>query len=402
MCAVSFHLSYMKKINFIFLIFSLIFLISCKEEGGGVIVTEDPNASQPPVYQGPFGGPQGGDSNVLGPSPYLPAYSTFELQDLINNTPEGGTLELDRDVVISSFGLTINKPITITSSGALKKIKVSQISSVFNLYSNNLTLRNLSFELINTSTFVESGDNAGDYFSGVTMDKIVVLLRGTSFVNIIANGTVIQNSSIIGLSQVKRPEMPIVKLKGNNISVIGNNILDATNKYTLGLGLLNVTGAVIKENVIRCYCDSFYGAISGSLLNDIVLESNILHDANDNKENVNFGDTSVDKGSIALSFIDTINMVDNGFSNTYSAQLFSFDDIEEGDSSGIILTPGNTIPAFGSNVLFNYMPTEDLTPYCGIGNNPTISLSPKNSWQSYQLNGGGTLYYSGAIKPACL
>ena len=259
MRSVNLHLNIMKKINLLLiLIFSMTLLTACEDEGGGVIVVKDPEVYVPPVFQGPFGGPVVGDEAIPDPSPYLPPYTTFELQDLINATPSGGILELDRDANLLNFGLIIDKPISIISAPSLNrrvKIKATQISSLFNMNSNNLSLNNLIFELINTNEFALS-----DYdpitnlprYSGLSLTNSQVLLRGSSSFSITLNGVLIDKSSILGLSAAKRADLAVAEFQGNNLTLTGNNFIDAYNSYTTAIGLREVNGALIKQNVVRC------------------------------------------------------------------------------------------------------------------------------------------------------
>lgn len=399
----------MKLVNYVFLILLSLTLISCKDEGGGVIVVEDPEVYVPPVFQGPFGGPVVGDSQVPAPSPYLPPYATFELQALINDTPDGGTLELERDADLKNFGLNISKAITITSKPGLTKpvkIKATGLTTLFNMQADNLTFSNLIFELININEFV-SGDidpiSTLPLYSGLNMTNSQVLLRGSSSLLINLNGVSIQKSTILGLSGFRRNEdLAVARFKGNNLTLTSNLFADVYNSYTTTIGLLDVEGALIKENVIRSYASKLYGAITATDIKDISLESNILYDANVDKINIEFGEDPELTGSIALSFQFADNFTDNGLTNSFNAQLFRYDDVDEGGSININLSPGNNVNAFDGEDLFNFLPTEDFTPYCGIGTNPTISVTPKASWSSYVRQNNSTLYYAGAIKPACL
>lgn len=103
----------MKKINILILTLLLALTSACTDEGGGVLVTQDqPTNTSPPPPQGPFGGPIDNDESIPDPSPYLPPYTSDQLDALIQAVPSGGTLELDRSANLT-FSVSINKPLTI-------------------------------------------------------------------------------------------------------------------------------------------------------------------------------------------------------------------------------------------------------------------------------------------------
>lgn len=397
----------MKIINIILLLSLCLNLTACKDEGGGVIVVEDPKAETPtPPYQGPFGGPISGDEEVPDPSPYLPAYDAFALQELINNAQPGDTLELDRNVDLRNIGLIIDKPLTITGAASLNRpvlFKATNVSSLFYLMSNNLTLNNIKFDLFNTPEFAATSYiGSTPEFGNLTLSRSQVLLRGNSSLVIKLSGVLINQSTIIGLSTVKKDTIGVARIQGTNITLTGNNFIDATNSYISALGLVDVVGAVVRENVFRSFAPIYYGAITLSDVKDMVLESNVLYDANVGKENSQFGTDPEFTGSVAISFQFIDNLSDNGLTNSFNAELFRLDDFDEGFSTNINLVPGALVNIFDKDNLFNFFPSEDFSPFCAIGTNPTISATPKSTWSSYVRQNGSTLYYSGAIKPACL
>jgi hypothetical protein len=70
-----------------------------------------------------------------------------ELSVKINNTPEGGILILDKDyryINGSNKGIIISKPITIDGNG--HTLDGCKLSRMFNITSDNVTLRNINFE----------------------------------------------------------------------------------------------------------------------------------------------------------------------------------------------------------------------------------------------------------------
>lgn len=90
----------------------------------------------------------------------IPYNSTGDFYDLlvkIHNTPEGGLLFLDRDyeyVNGSNKGILISKPITIDGAG--HTLNGKELSRIFNITADNVTIKNVSF--IN-------GNALGQYYS---------------------------------------------------------------------------------------------------------------------------------------------------------------------------------------------------------------------------------------------
>ncbi len=74
--------------------------------------------------------------------------ATFkELSGLIENTPEGAVLNLTKDYIYASGsteGISINKPMTIDGQG--HTLDGNKLSRIFNIYSDNVILKNIYFK----------------------------------------------------------------------------------------------------------------------------------------------------------------------------------------------------------------------------------------------------------------
>lgn len=256
--------------------------------------------------------------------------------------------------------------------------------------------------MVNTFDFITSAMIDGTpTVSNFSLEKSIVKLRGLSSFNISMNGILISKSTILGLSTARQSNLNMSKFVGNNLTLLANNFIDVFDSYSNSILLFKNDGVLIQENVVRCYCEKFLAAVSANEVKNMTIRGNLLHDRNENKSNSNLG--NVDVGSLAISFQLSDNISDEGFANLYAAQIFRLDDEEEGGSFNINLSPGLSINPFPNTELFNYLPSEDFTPICELGGNPTISTVSKPSWSSYfSTRFGQTLYYSGAIKPACL
>lgn len=387
----------------------IFFNISCSQEGGGVIVVEEPKFEAVPVFQGPFGGPVDNDIPIPDPSIFLLPYSSFELQSLINEAEPGSTIELDRDATIT-FTVIIDKPIKIKTKSSLNrraKILARNTNTPFYVDTNDVVFENLNFELINASSFIKSPFTGTlPSSSNISISFSEFVLRGFSSLSIEMNGVSISNSNILGLSQSPLRTIALAQFFGTNITLLGNNFIDLYDNYGAGVLLRGVEGGLIKENIVRGFYSPQVGAISGISTKNIVIQSNILYDANMGKANfdivIDENSEPEDIGSVALSFGLSQDINDFGLANKFSAEIFLLDDLDTNDSFNLNLSPGLTINPFDAEDLFNFLPTEDFTPICLLGTNPMISTTPVSTWSSYNTIGGQTLYYSGPRIPACL
>ena len=387
----------------------IFFNISCSQEGGGVIVVEEPKVEAVPVFQGPFGGPVDNDIPIPGPSIFLLPYSSFELQSLINEAEPGSTIELDRDATIT-FTVIIDKPIKIKTKSSLNrraKILARNTNTPFYVDTNDVVFENLNFELINASSFIKSPFTGTlPSSSNISISFSEFVLRGFSSLSIEMNGVSISNSNILGLSQSPLRAIALAQFFGTNITLLGNNFIDLYDNYGAGVLLRGVEGGLIKENIVRGFYSPQVGAISGISTKNIVIQSNILYDANMGKANfdivIDENSEPEDIGSVALSFGLSQDINDFGLANKFSAEIFLLDDLDTNESFNLNLSPGLTINPFDAEDLFNFLPTEDFTPICLLGTNPMISTTPVSTWSSYNTIGGQTLYYSGPRIPACL
>ena len=396
----------MVKIKILTLLTLFLFLTACSQEGGGVIVTQDPQ--QPDI-----GSPQShsGDPGIpddpLAPDPEDPRPYTFDqFQTLVNNTPDGGTLELEKDAEF--FGaVNLTKSLTITSSPSLGRNAVitSYNGNPWILNANNISMNHLTFNLYNNLEFA-SGSLTGGFptYSNLALDHLILKLQGRSSVKVTVNGFYMTNSTVLGLSQSRQTDIPLMSIIGNNFFVAANNIIDVTDNYQGGLFLTGNLGGTVTSNVIRVFAEPFYGAISLRQVDGINLSRNILYDRNTTKINALIGNGLT--GSVAISFENSNNISDGGSPNAFNATYFNLNNT----STNINLTPGSTKPPFTNADLFNNLDSEDYTPMC-LTSNPGLSSqfpNPFISWESYSVthpNPSGyedvTLYYSGAIRPAC-
>jgi hypothetical protein len=387
----------MKKINILILILLSLTFIGCSDEGGGVIVTQDPPPSGPTTVPGPFGGPINNDDPIPPASAYNPPYNSDTLQALVDAASAGDTIFLDRDAQLT-FPVAINKPLKIQSEPSLgrrAKIRSSNSASTFSITVSNVELSNLEFDLANSSLVA-----SGEAFTDLVVEKSLIKLRGTSSFNLNTSGAIVRENTILGLATSRNKNLSMVELSGSNITFISNIVVDVLDSYRNSLFLSSAEGMSIQDNILRCFCEPLFAPVTLNNSLDIILRSNLLHDRNTNKNNALVVGT--DLGSVAISFQSSSNISDSGFANSYAAQIFRLDDEEEGDSTLINLSPGLVINPFGNDDLFNFLPTEDFTPICNASN-LGISLTPRPNWRSYVgSSSGNTYYYPGAIKPACL
>lgn len=391
-----------------FLILALIIPLSaCKESknGGGVIVkTEQPQGpTSPPPFTGPFGGPILNDQPIPDPSPYLPDYNGFDLENLINQAGSGDIIELDRDVRLSS-SFSINKTVKIRSKPGMRvRIFGSNLPDLASTGFSNVEFKNITFILHNVNSFMTAGN---PLVTGLVLDNVTVELSGTSSFKIFMNGVTIKNSTILGYSNLLDPESRLVNLSGNNFSILANTIVDVNQTYGSALFLDQVANSVVRSNVIRCYCQLLGAPIRTFTVDNTIISGNVVHDANQGRlaNSGSFEDPDLD-GSFGLALQYAHFISDEGVANKFNADRFAIDDTYvPGDpniSSDISLITTAAIPAFGNNQLFNFPATKDWTPICALGTNPTLSLNPVTGWSSYVTQNNTTIYYSGSIKPAC-
>lgn len=397
-----------KAFNFLLIFSFLVTLSACNDEGGGVIITQDPPPAGDIGTPGPFGGPLDNDEGIPDPSAYNPDYNSITLQALIDAADAGATIELDRDASLTS-SIEIHKPVIITSAASLgrrAKISIVNSASLFEVQSDDFELHNLELELVSTSSLVNSVViNGVSSYNNFTMDKTIVKLRGSSSAQIkINNGTIIHNT-ILGLSSYRKSDTSVMELTGSGFSVLANVIVDVDNHYQNGLLLSTVSNATVQDNVIRAFAEPSFGAISGENMTNVIIRNNILHDANTDKSNTVLG--SGDVGSIGLSFRTSDTVTDQGSINLYASQMYRYDDSEENFSFNVSFTAGVLVADFDKDDLFNFPPTEDFTPLCSASDPSVITINSGNNthpnWQSYQgPSSGQTFWYAGAIQPACI
>lgn len=388
------------------LLLCLVFLTACSQEGGGVIVTQDPQLPDVGTPQSHSGDPGIPDDPLADTPENLLPYTTYELQLLVDATADGGTLELTKDAEL--FGsVNLYKSLTITSSASLGRNAVikSFNGSPWVIAADNISMNHLTFDLYNNIEFASSSMIGGlPSFNNLSLSHLIVKLRGRSSMGVTVNGFLMQNSTILGLSQFRQTDVPLMTITGNNFTVLGNNIFDVYDNYQGGLFLTGNFGGNVSENVIRVYAEPFMGAISLRNVNNITLSRNTLYDRNSGKNNALLGTGFI--GSVAISFENSNLIVDNSSPNLFNATFF----VLENSSTNISLTPGPIKAPFNNGDLFNNLASEDFTPMCLVSNagldgqNPT----PFFSWSSYNVtapNPSGfenvLLHYAGAIKPAC-
>lgn len=387
-------------------LFLTLALVGCKDDGGGVISkTETPAApTAPPPFTGPFGGPIANDSSIPDPSEYLPPLTAFDLEVLIFNAVDGGIIELDRDIELR-YTPSIYKSVKIRSKpGKRVKLIARNLANMFSTNSNNIEFLNIDFELYNTPSFISNGNQAG---SGLVLDRVKVELNGTSSFVINMQGVNLKNSTVLGLSNIIDETRPMIRLRGNNHSIIGNTIVDVRNAFYSGIYLDGVASSSIKNNIIRCHCLRLGAPIRAFIFDNSEVSGNIIYDSNAGRlENGGyFADPDLD-GSFGLALQYSHFITDNGIANKVNADRFLIDDRfvpnDPNVSANNSFIETATIPAFGENQLFNYPPTKDWTPICALGTNPTLSTTAVTGWQSYVTAENVTVYYSGALKPGCL
>lgn len=417
-----FHLS--DRMNFVKILFLILFslnLVSCDQEGSGVVTVSNPKAPvetptnpEPvePPFTGPFGGPVDGDSAVPDPSEYVAPYESWEIQAMIWEASAGDTIYLTKDAELT-MGIDVNKSLNFASHPSLSRpvrIKAQSLPSLFSVSANNISFYNLIFDLRNVGEFLTSEISmvtGKSLYAGLNINRTQFILRGLSSLIATYNGVSMIQSSVIGLSNIRRDSIgdnrhPLVFFQGDNISITGSNLIDATDNYTVPLYFSYNQGITVRENVIRGFVWRYMGPIGITHVTNGLVQGNFLHDANTDKVNLDFGYDEEEVGSIAIGVEQSTQITDGGQYNYYNAQKFTLTDELEGGSTNISLTPGLQILPFDKDDLFNYPSTEDFTPLCDMSKNPSISTTPKSTWSSYQLGDGTILYYAGAIRPACL
>lgn len=390
-------------------LFFLMFLTACDQEGGGVIVTQSPPPVDVGVPQSHSGNPGIPDDALAG----LPAdprpYTFDELQTLVYATPAGGTLELTKDAEL--FGqVIIDRPMTVTSSSALGRNALikSYSGSPWVIQSDNIVMHHLSFDLYNNIDFASGSLNSGiPTYNNLSIDHLIVKLRGRSSMKVTVNGFIMRNSTILGLTKYRQTQVPMMSITGNNFSVLGNTLFDVYDNYEGGLFLIGNQGGNVSDNVIRVFAEPFRGAISLRQVDNITLSRNILYDRNTTKTNSIIGNDL--QGAVAISLESSNNVRDNSSPNLFNANYFTLIDVT--NSTNINLTPGASKTAYTNGDLFNNLVTEDFTPIC-LPTNATFTnqtpkpflfwqddLVPADSPNLYYQN--VTIYYAGAIRPAC-
>lgn len=391
----------------------LLILSACNDTvkgGGGVIVvTEDSQPttpSEPPPYTGPFGGPILNDDAVPLPSPYLPPYTFYEIQEMIDRANPGDTVVIDRDVN-AIFGISISKSIKLTSppDKIINFVGRNISSSLFTTLGNNVELSRIKFDLQNVAAFYTGNIVTGE-FSGLILKESIIELSGISVLKINLDGVNLKNNTIVGLSNGVNESRALVELSGNNAQIIGNTIVDLKDSYGLGLSLRVVDTAEVRGNVIKCNCKMLGMPIRAFSLEHAIVSENILEDTNSGRlgNNGYYPDEDFD-GSFGIGLELSHYVSDGGISNKFFADRYAIDDRNSpvtGHSDNINLLAGIPIPMFTNEQLFNYIPTKDWTPICNIGNNPSISTTAKTGWLSYTRANSQVLYYTGAIQPGCL
>lgn len=385
----------------------LMFLTACDQEGGGVIVTQDPPPVDIGTPQSHSGDPGLPDDPLAGlPSDPRP-YTFDELQALVYATPSGGILELDKDVELFSQ-VILDRAITITTKNTLGRNALikSYNGSPWVIQADNITMHHLNFDLYNNIEFASGSLNAGiPVYNNLSLEYLIIKLRGRSSMKVTVNGFVMRNSTVLGLTKYRQIDVPLMSITGNNFTVNGNTIFDVFDNYQGGLFLTGNVGGNVSENVIRVFAEPFYGAISLRQVDNITLSRNILYDKNTSKVNSVLGGDL--PGSVAISFESSNNIRDNSSPNLFNATYFSLNQT----STNISLTPGATKNPYNNTDLFNNLATEDFTPIC-VPNNATFTNQfpkPYASWQEDFVPGGSPnnyyqnvwIYYAGAIRPAC-
>lgn len=381
----------------------LILLTSCLKNSGGVIV----NNTEPTVSttnNGPYGGQIENDEVIPLPTVYDTNYNSFDLEQKIALANSGDTIIIDKNIDLN-YPVQITKPIKIKALN--KNINITGINLVqmFNIEDYNVEFEGFNFYMYNILKLINTQlDLMGKpIYGNVILKNNKFYLSGKSQIKIYGNDISFLNNTIFGLTTIDR-DLFLLDILGNNINIYSNNIFDMNKHYSGGLLISRSNLGNIKDNFIWINAKKLNAAISLDEVQNYNIEDNRLYDSNSTriKNNGFTEDINID-GSIAISIKNSSNIFNNGKTNYYYASHSLLTD--EGDvngSSNIQMLNNTSIPYVVKESLFNNISSEDYTPICLIGLNPTISLTTIQTGQNYIMENNSILYYTGAIKPACL
>lgn len=390
-----------------FLAVTCLFLMACDpNDSGGVIVVDDtPNM---PTVPGPFTQDPNTDTEVVNPpAPLILPYTSSEIQAKIDAAADGGIIYLDRNVNMR-LPVIVYKRVTFTKDPTKQKITIDfKQSGQFTVYAAGVKFTDLE---MNVEGDIQPIDGQRDpnglpLTSDFSLERNIFYLRNTNYYMQLAfNDLKVKNNSFIGLCEFCRDLFVLNIYNANGAEISSNVIVDTNNKYLTSLILIDVQNAVIKNNVIKSHGTRTLGTIGMLGCSNVTIQGNYLHDSNHGRLNSPDGVTpnSYLDGSISIAISASHGISDGGVPNQYMSDRYILDDraLPSGGSTNITFGSGVARSAFDNDDLFNYFPTMDLHPIC-LGSNPGLSNALVDGWLSYSTV-SGSLYYAGAIIPACL
>ena len=392
------------------LIFSLMALTACDpNDSGGVIVVDD--TPSVPTLPGPYTQNPNTDNEVINPpSVILLPYTSSEIQAKVDAATPGSTIFLDRNVNLK-LPVLVDKALTFTKDPSKTSIEISfKESGQFNIYSSGVKFRDLSMNIESSSQPIAGQtDSFGiPLTSDFTLEKNILYLRNTNYsLQFSFNDLKLKNNSFIGLCEFCRGLFVLNLLNVTGAEIVGNLIVDTNNQYISSLVMVDISNAVIKNNVVKAHARAYegkaFGAVSMLGANNLIIQGNLIHDSNAGRLNAPNGEPNAGMdGSISLAIASSHGVTDGGIPNEFNSERYILsDDIPPLNiSTGISFASGISRGAFDNDDLFNFFSTLDLHPIC-LGSNPGLKSSVVEGWLSYSTT-NGSLYYAGAILPACL